>query len=64
MSLSDKTPRKVDERMVDQIVEEAKQAKNLKEQIYDRINIPIWLLDIIIVACVAVLFYIIVFKRA
>ena len=64
MSLSEKTPRKVDEAMIDKLAEEAKQAKNLKEEIYDKINVPIWLLDVIIVLCVAALFYIIVFKRA
>ena len=64
MSLSEKTPRKVDEAMIDKLGEEAKQAKNLKEEIYDKINVPIWLLDVIIVLCVAALFYIIVFKRA
>ena len=36
MSLSEKTPRKVDEAMIDKLAEEAKQAKNLKEEIYDR----------------------------
>ena len=64
MSLSEKTPREVDEAMIDKLGEEAKQAKNLKEEIYDKINVPIWLLDVIIVLCVAALFYIIVFKRA
>ena len=64
MSLSEKTPRKVDEAMIDKLAEEAKQAKNLKEEIYDKINVPIWLLDVIIVLCVAALFYILVFKRA
>ena len=64
MSLSEKTPRKVDEAMIDKLAEEAKQAKNLKEEIYDKINVPIWLLDVIIVLCVAALVYIIVFKRA
>ena len=63
VSLSDKTPRKVDEAMIDKLAEEAKQAKNLKEQIYDKINVPIWLLDVIIAVSVAALFYIIVFKR-
>lgn len=61
-----KKPKKkpVDEAMVDKIVEETKQAKTLKEQIYDRINIPIWVLDIVIAACVIALFYILVFKRS
>ena len=37
--------------------------KNLKEQIYDRINIPIWLLDIFIAVCVIALAFILLFKR-
>ena len=63
MALSDKTPRKVDEALVDQLVEEAKQAKTLKEQIYDSINVPVWVLDILIVVLCVVLFCIILFKR-
>ena len=53
----------VDEGMVDRIIEESRQEKNLKEQIYDRIKIPVWLLDIIIVCLFAALGYILIFKR-
>ena len=59
-----KPKRQIDEKMIDQIVEETKQQKNLKEQIYEKINIPIWLLDIVIALCVAGLAYILIFKRA
>ena len=41
MSEEKKSKKKIDEAMVDKIVEETKQQKNLKEQIYDRINIPL-----------------------
>lgn len=54
---------KIDEEMVDQIVKEAQQSKNLKEQIYDKINIPIWALDILIVLLVAALFAVLIFGR-
>ena len=64
MALFKKPEKKVDEAMVDKIVEEAQSEKNLKERIYDQINVPIWLLDIVIVASIAALVYIIVFKRA
>ena len=55
--------KKIDEEMVDQIVKEAQQSKNLKEQIYDKINIPIWALDILIVLLVAALFAVLIFGR-
>ena len=55
--------RKVDEEMVDKIVEETKQRKNLKEQIYDKINVPVWALDILIVLLVAALLGVIIFGR-
>ena len=64
MDNNKKEKKQVDEAMVDKIVEESKSDKNLKEKIYDQINIPIWLLDIVIVGCIAALIYIIVFKRA
>lgn len=54
---------KIDEEAIDKIVEETKQQKNLKEQIYDRINIPIWLLDIVIAVMTIALAYILIFKR-
>ena len=59
-----KNKKPVDEELVDKIVKENQSDKNLKERIYDQINVPIWLLDIVIVACIAGLAYIILFKRA
>ena len=55
--------RQVDEAMVDQIIKERQSQKTWKEELYDRINIPIWLLDIIIALLVAALAYILIFKR-
>ena len=65
MAIIEKKPGKkpVDEQMVDRIVEETKQQKNLKEQIYDKINVPIWALDIFIAVCVTALVFILIFKR-
>ena len=65
MAIIEKKPekKKVDEEMVDRIVEETKQRKNLKEQIYDKITIPVWALDIIIVLLVAALVLVIIFGR-
>lgn len=65
MAMSKKKPeqKKIDEEMIDRIVKETKQEKNLKEQIYDKINIPIWVLDIIIVASVIALAAILIFCR-
>ena len=50
MAIIEKKPGKkeIDEEMVDRIVEETKKQKNLKEQIYDKINLPVWVLDIVI----------------
>ena len=62
--MNDKKKKQIDEVMVDKIVKESQNEKNLKERIYDQINVPIWLLDIVIVACLAGLAYIIFFKRA
>ena len=53
----------IDEAAVDKIVEERKNEKNLKEQIYDKINVPIWALDIFIAVCVFELVFILIFKR-
>ena len=53
----------IDEAAVDKIVEERKNEKNLKEQIYDKINEPIWALDIFIAVCVTALVFILIFKR-
>ena len=58
-----KNKKPVDEALVDKIVKE-QDDRNLKEKIYDQLNVPIWLLDIVIVACLAGLAYIIFFKRA
>ena len=55
--------RKIDEEMVDRIVEETKRQKNLKEQIYDKINIPVWALDVLIVVMVAALAAVLIFGR-
>ena len=63
MSEEKKSKKKIDEAMVDKIVEETKQQKNLKEQIYDRINIPLPVLDAFIVFCVVALAAILIFCR-
>lgn len=61
----EKKPQKkqIDEAMVDQIVADTKKQKNLKEQIYDKINIPVWVMDIVIVLLVAALALILIFGR-
>ena len=53
----------VDEEMVDRIVEETKQQKNLKEQIYDKITLPVWALDVLIAVLVIALAAILIFGR-
>ena len=63
MNKGKKPKKKIDEVMVDQIVKESKQQKNLKEQIYDRINIPLPVLDVFIVVCVIALAAILIFCR-
>lgn len=65
MAIIEKKPgkKKIDEEMVDRIVEETKQRKNLKEQIYDKINIPVWALDVLIVVLVAALIAVMIFGR-
>ena len=65
MAIIEKKPgkKKIDEEMVDRIVEETKQRKNLKEQIYDNINIPVWALDVLIVVLVASLIAVMIFGR-
>ena len=55
--------KKIDEEMVDRIVEETKQRKNLKEEIYDKINIPVWALDILIAVLIAALGAVLIFGR-
>ncbi len=65
MAIIEKKPGKkqIDEEMVDRIVEDTKKQKNLKEQIYDKINLPVWVLDIIIAVLVAALAWILIFHR-
>lgn len=65
MATLEKKPQKkqIDEAMVDQIVADTKKQKNLKEQIYDKINIPVWVMDIVIVLLVAALALILIFGR-
>lgn len=65
MAILEKKPEKkqVDEAMVDRIVEETKARKNLKEQIYDKINIPVWALDILIGVLVAALVIVLIVGR-
>ena len=65
MAIIEKKPGKkqIYEEMVDRIVEETKQRKNLKEQIYDKITIPVWALDILIVLLIAALALVIIFGR-
>ena len=43
--------------------EETKQRKNLKEQIYDKINVPVWALDILIIGLVVALVALIILVR-
>ena len=65
MAIIEKKDKKkeIDEAMVDRIVEETKKQKNLKEQIYDKINVPVWALDVLIVVLVVALLLVIVFGR-
>ena len=65
MAIIEKKPGKkqIDEEMVDRIVEETKRRKNLKEQIYDKITLPVWALDVLIVLLVAALALVIIFGR-
>ena len=65
MAIVEKKPgkKKVDEAMVDRIVEETTQRKNLKEQVFDKINVPVWVLDILIVGLIAALVLVIIFGR-
>ena len=65
MAIIEKKPGKkeIDEEMVDRIVEETKKQKNLKEQIYDKINLPVWVLDIVIALLVIGFIAVIIFGR-
>ena len=66
MAIIEKKPQKkeIDEEMVDQIVQETKKKKNLKEQIYDKINVPVWVMDIVIVLLVAAFLVVVFLGRA
>lgn len=66
MAIIEKKPgkREIDEEMVDRIVEETKKQKNLKEQIYDKINLPVWVLDIVIALLVIGFIAVIIFGRS
>ena len=51
--------------MVDRIIEETKeQQKSFKERMYDKVTMPLWLLDIFIVLLVAALAAVLIFGRA
>ena len=65
MATLEKKPKKkeVDEAMVDRIVEEARQQKNFKERMYDKVTMPVWALDILIVLLVAALVLVMIFGR-
>ena len=63
--LSNTEKKKVDEEMVDRIIEETKeQQKSFKERMYDKVTMPLWLLDIFIVLLVAALAAVLIFGRA
>ena len=63
--MSNTEKKKVDEEMVDRIIKETKeQQKSFKERMYDKVTMPIWLLDIFIVLMVAALVAILIFGRA
>ena len=66
MAIIEKKPgeKEIDEEMVDRIVEETKKQKNLKEQIYDKINLPVWVLDIVIALLVIGFIAVIIFGRS
>ena len=65
MAILEKKPGKkqVDEAMVDRIVKETQKQKNFKERMYDKVTMPVWALDILIVVLVAALILIMIFGR-
>ncbi|MBQ9739462.1 MAG: hypothetical protein IJV91_00855 [Kiritimatiellae bacterium] len=65
MAILEKKPgkQKIDEEMVDRIVEETLKQKNFKERMYDKVTMPVWALDILIVVLFAVLALILIFGR-
>ena len=65
MAKLEKKPGKkqIDEEMIDRIVEETQKQKNFKERMYDKVTIPVWALDILIVALFAALALVMIFGR-
>ena len=63
--MSNTEKKKVDEEMVDRIIKETKeQQKSFKERMYDKVTMPLWLLDIFIVLLFAALAAVLIFGRA
>ena len=58
-----KPKQQIDDGMIDEIIQQRQNEKGWKEKMYDKINIPLWLLDIIIALLIGAFFYIIIFKR-
>ena len=58
-----KPKQQIDEGKIDEIIQQRQNEKGWKEKMYDKINIPLWLLDIIIALLIGAFFYIILFKR-
>ena len=58
-----KPKQQIDEGKIDEIIQQRQNEKGWKEKMYDKINIPLWLLDIIIALLIGAFFYIIIFKR-
>ena len=65
MAKLEKKPGKkqIDEEMIDRIVEETQKQKNFKERMYDKVTIPVWALDILIVLLIAALVLVMIFGR-
>ncbi|MBQ7786308.1 MAG: hypothetical protein IJ381_09230 [Clostridia bacterium] len=65
MAIIEKKPekKKVDEEMVDRIVEQTRAQKPLKERIYDKVTIPVWALDVLIGVLIAALVCVMIFGR-
>ena len=65
MAVLEKKPgkKKIDEEMVDRIVEETKNQKNFKERMYDKVTMPVWALDILIAALFVALGAVMIFGR-
>jgi len=55
--------KQIDEEMIDRIVEETQKQKNFKERMYDKVTIPVWALDILIVLLIAALVLVMIFGR-